>query len=901
MLQGQPKLIPNLLVVMNVSFVQVRKVVGFLNLSSLLDLSIPLRCSRNLACDPTVLFGHPHHPTSATLQRWGTPGQRASLLISPGFSCTGASQLPGQQVPPPNTTAGTVERELSRAVWYKTIAPCGESGLAEGSKTPLSRAHEDVSKIMNQSDAPVMQSYPSPNAIAADSGGPFYSSSNQPPPAMSNPEEFQLAAQLSRAAVPTANAASGGTMIGGQESRGQGNLNRQYEREQIHGTPGQAGQGDIDHMGSSFESPDGSTAPRKRSKVSRACDECRRKKIRCDATGENPDEQCSSCKRVGAQCQFSRVPMKRGPSKGYIKELADRLNTLEGAMQASDIPVGQYVQHHDGLPQRRSSDDASPPKDTENPQRKRTHSSVSGETFPPYQPQRTATTWNSQELPRHLPHPSQSASATSQTFREPNYSPNSIQPAPQWKKVPEILRRQSSSYDSTTQGDPSYIAEQTPEWDEAIINSYYSIIHPTYPILSYPKSRLNSRLANAPPSLKEAFLESLNAAVRSFSAPNIAQRERQGTKRVAQLVLAAHFDNPAVRNISTNLFYLQMMLFMAIEADNYGLSTTHAQVGPPKSAWLGSAVGLAYNMQLHLHKQPDKGSEDDPDSDDKLARRIWWSLVIMDRWHASSLSSPLLIPDSSVIVYPEDQTLLGDVLYHLARLSIVLGHLSAATLIPTDLPSLSIPPTSIVSTLLRGELERCRESFPRKFFPPSNAPIIHLCYWYLRILVELRLFESEPYDLLIPARHIVTQLTLNTSLVNPLTPHATVLAALTLIELLTADSTKEEAENGLNLLLESRIAPSGVDAAVKDLITKRLRSRRATSASNPSHTAASQHILTASQGLQRLADLATAEEGRANTSSDDRMEIETNVGATSPVYQSIRQMVKGGYMNILGN
>ncbi|KAF8459445.1 hypothetical protein BGX38DRAFT_13818 [Terfezia claveryi] len=59
------------------------------------------------------------------------------------------------------------------------------------------------------------------------------------------------------------------------------------------------------------------TAPRKRSKVSRACDECRRKKIRCDATSESGIEQCSSCKRVGSKCSFSRVPMKRGPSKGY--------------------------------------------------------------------------------------------------------------------------------------------------------------------------------------------------------------------------------------------------------------------------------------------------------------------------------------------------------------------------------------------------------------------------------------------------------------------------------------------------------------------------------------------------------------------------------------------------------
>ena len=56
--------------------------------------------------------------------------------------------------------------------------------------------------------------------------------------------------------------------------------------------------------------------PRKRSKVSRACDECRRKKIKCDAVCEMGDQSCSNCRRSGATCLFSRIPQKRGPSKG---------------------------------------------------------------------------------------------------------------------------------------------------------------------------------------------------------------------------------------------------------------------------------------------------------------------------------------------------------------------------------------------------------------------------------------------------------------------------------------------------------------------------------------------------------------------------------------------------------
>ncbi len=111
-------------------------------------------------------------------------------------------------------------------------------------------------------------------------------------------------------------------MAEGEDPRNQvqGMISHQYAQDQMQTTQGShmpPGHSPMEHMGGQYASPDGSMAPRKRSKVSRACDECRRKKIRCDATGEPGDDQCSSCKRVGARCEFSRVPMKRGPSKGY--------------------------------------------------------------------------------------------------------------------------------------------------------------------------------------------------------------------------------------------------------------------------------------------------------------------------------------------------------------------------------------------------------------------------------------------------------------------------------------------------------------------------------------------------------------------------------------------------------
>lgn len=171
---------------------------------------------------------------------------------------------------------------------------------------------------MNQPDAQNMQSYPSPNAIAADSSNPFYPSASQQQAGLSMPTDLQLAARLSRGLAPMINTGGGGDLPDGQQQSSQSNVNHQYEHNnQSHVADLRSSNEPVDHVGMQYGTPDGSMVPRKRSKVSRACDECRRKKIRCDATGEEGDANCSSCKRVGARCQFSRVPMKRGPSKGY--------------------------------------------------------------------------------------------------------------------------------------------------------------------------------------------------------------------------------------------------------------------------------------------------------------------------------------------------------------------------------------------------------------------------------------------------------------------------------------------------------------------------------------------------------------------------------------------------------
>lgn len=171
--------------------------------------------------------------------------------------------------------------------------------------------------------------------------------------------------------------------------------------------------------------------------------------------------------------------------------------------------------------------------------------------------------------------------------------------------------------------------------------------------------------------MREAFLTALEAFVRSSPSTRLAPSPdvRRHTRRAAELIANSQYDNPATRNSSVHLVYIQALILMALESDNHGPATMRGQVGPPRAEWLGRAIGMATHLRLNIPRSRDRFSQEDADADDKLGRRIWWILFILDRWHASSTSCLQQLADSSSSLLPEDQILLGESTYHLASKS----------------------------------------------------------------------------------------------------------------------------------------------------------------------------------------------------------------------------------------
>lgn len=73
----------------------------------------------------------------------------------------------------------------------------------------------------------------------------------------------------------------------------------------------------------------------KRRRIARACDMCRKKKIKCD--GKLP--ACTHCANYNTECVFTLVEKKRNPPKGakYIEGLENRLGRMESLLKLSGL------------------------------------------------------------------------------------------------------------------------------------------------------------------------------------------------------------------------------------------------------------------------------------------------------------------------------------------------------------------------------------------------------------------------------------------------------------------------------------------------------------------------------------------------------------------------------------
>ncbi|KAL5343795.1 hypothetical protein BJX70DRAFT_122880 [Aspergillus crustosus] len=790
------------------------------------------------------------------------------------------------------------------------------------------------------SDLPPAPSYPSPNAAQIGQGTMQYYANRQ-----LTTDEL-LSAELSReASGPGINDGSsngvhhGQSMVLGSSNAGGAEMGRpsspdQHQQSHMLFPPSQQVGVDPNHDLSYGDQ----AARRKRTKISRACDECRRKKVRCDASSESGVETCSNCRRLGVVCQFSRVPMKRGPSKGYIKELAERLHTLESQMQPAMVHPDMPYQPMNEVSSPRAYQDFPSPMDAGGIGRKRTYSVFDGlPSSSIAQPQFNSRSQNAFDAGETATDPFNPAVVAGSAPKPGNlfWATSNDGDLPAGLDIPDM---------------PKHEEDMTPLGvDEGALYAYYEKVHPVLPILPNTKERLLGLLHQCNREVQEIFLYSLYTLTRVNIERVAGTFERVTSYDNAQDLLLYYTRQPAaVRSTGVNLIWLQSILLMILDCDSRGPDNFVLKDGIPKQTLIQSANKLGSDLAKSLGQLKSKRSSDpDVDSEANLVRRSWVSLVILTRWYAVSVA------DSSVLGFheigsKEDERVAGPVTAGTASYSSFLSEVVTIGATESNVCQVNTGLGRVVGANLAASLERLSgvDDFQKTTDGQENGSsysfvesLQNQLYWTTRLLIKRHIFVYSPYEIIFSAGEVINELHRATSHSRQTTPfdiHSLALATMTLLEASVLPEYSNECWEALSRvedILDHREKRSLESSEFGDIfhteswdakIRLFLEWRRAKSQETQLHDPSLSKIGSApppvvgpneQRSLQHLADLAVGAEGSvaANASPPPPSSIPLadnhNVGATSPnlgqaqpshgrLVVDFTLLTKEGYLNV---
>ncbi|KAL9945116.1 hypothetical protein ACHAO5_005218 [Verticillium nonalfalfae] len=492
----------------------------------------------------------------------------------------------------------------------------------------------------------------------------------------------------------------------------------------------------------------------------------------------------------------------------YIKELADRIHSIEGRLCEN------------------TGEEAS---------RKRTFSSISSaDITTPTAPRQPPSTWSSEVRSQPQTQQLPQASATPERHNAP-YSAHGLAPQPLSLRPDTPSRAPLVGPDSSV-GDIADIT-QPREVDDANFQGYLTMVHPYLPILPASKTRLQVYLAQCPGMLREAFLEALHGTMQSF--PSFTTMGMGDASLAMKMLVEWEMNGEEPRTSAAHFIHLQTLLLLFIEASNRPSSCA----GHIKESLLGRAVSTAWTMKLYSAQAGSSlelNGDVDVDSDTHLRVRLWWSLVLLDRWNAVGSGTLPMTRTESTVVSPDVAKVVGETTWQLIRASKILNQ--ACNIISgarATLGSVTFA-DEVLGGVLNDYVENFREDLP-PHIEPAVFPVVHLAYWHSRLLAYMCHPASKATDLLWPCKELVSLVAVTPHVSSPMSHHFTALPAMALIELTKVEEIKEEAFKLLKELRSLLTSPAAWDIIVSDKIADHLRS------------------MAKSQGLlQQLADIAAS-------------------------------------------
>ncbi|KIY49579.1 hypothetical protein FISHEDRAFT_41892 [Fistulina hepatica ATCC 64428] len=404
-----------------------------------------------------------------------------------------------------------------------------------------------------------------------------------------------------------------------------------------------------------------------RRRVWRACESCRRKKIKCDGT----EPVCSQCSTSGSQCTWLQTKDRAALSRHYVQELEARLIHMESVFNNLSPILQQHGINVDDLLNGTSAAVPSSSLTSSKPAAKSvaapaptsvTSSGSSSESPPNVKVEEDVSDAIGQLALDEYGHLRWIGGSSSmpliQSFRNMTTSPlHRISPMEEDPQAPGPSVNKvffpASVFFGKLHALPSPEEVDYPDRDLAnkLVDAYFARLHYLMPIIDKPSfmrdyAILMDNLHDVEKVRNETAFIGLVFAVFACAA-SLVQDPRLATERAEEGGMGMIYYERAlilqyISHARTQLGHVQCLALM---------SSFLCSVNCLPQAWIliGQAVRIA--QDLGLHRSPRRLLLTPIDKETR--RKVWWGVYTLDRMLALALGRPLGINDSDCDVeYP---------------------------------------------------------------------------------------------------------------------------------------------------------------------------------------------------------------------------------------------------------
>ncbi|KAK9764911.1 hypothetical protein K7432_007187 [Basidiobolus ranarum] len=355
---------------------------------------------------------------------------------------------------------------------------------------------------------------------------------------------------------------------------------------------------------STAENPPSSThgSTLKKPRATRACDICRKKKVKCDSLKPS----CTNCTMFGYACTYLDKPKKRGPQASNPKTLEVRLKRIESALtillENDSLSASSSVIEE--LASIRSAGRAL----NEGSEEQYSKESSSSDEYQELEEEFTQLAIQEQSRYKYF-----GSSSGIYLLEGGNYHVNGVfQKLNELIKCPELLKLPGPDF-------------PTKEIEEQLLDVYFTRSHPYFPVFN--KGGFLQRLKSGK-EVSQVLLNAIYAVSSMLEGLTVYKDTEISRSAVIFFFTRAKTELDKQYHFSS-LYTIQGLLLMSFN---------------PAGGWLylGMAVRMAQDLGLHRNIESDS-----LDPIEKQNRKLaWWSCVVFDRYHSAMGGKPLAINEN---------------------------------------------------------------------------------------------------------------------------------------------------------------------------------------------------------------------------------------------------------------